>query len=84
MENNIEIKICLGSSCFSRGNKQSVHIIKEYLTKNKLEDAVGFSGAHCFGDCSDGPILKINETIYKNVEPTDIKSILDEFFNLTT
>ena len=78
-----KIKICLGSSCFSRGNKNGVRIIQEYLVKNKLEDSVYFSGAHCFGNCSEGPVLKINDVEYKDVESTDIKAILDEYFHLS-
>lgn len=83
MENNTEIKICLGSSCFSRGNKQSVHIIKDFIAENKLENSVYFSGAHCFGNCSEGPMLKINSKVYKNIEPTDVKAILNEYFKIS-
>ena len=81
MNNSIEIKICLGSSCFSRGNKQSVKLIREYLVEHKMEESVFFSGAHCFGNCAEGPMIKINDVVYRHVEPTDIRGILDEYFN---
>lgn len=81
MDSTTNIKICLGSSCFSRGNKQSVRIIKEYIDEHKMGETVFFSGAHCFGKCADGPMIKINDVLYKKVEPTDVRGILDEFFN---
>ena len=37
-----EMQICLGSSCFSRGNKDVAVFIKEYLKKHHLEDKVVF------------------------------------------
>ena len=60
MSNRIEIVICLGSSCFSRGNKQMLKAIQTYLKENNLCDKVNFHGGHCFGNCADGPSIKVN------------------------
>ena len=43
MTRKIEMQICLGSSCFSRGNKDVVMFIKDYLSINHLEDKVIFA-----------------------------------------
>ncbi len=75
-----EIVICLGSSCFSRGNKQTVQIIKEYLKSNQLEDRVYFHGNHCYGNCENGPILKIDGKEYQNITPDNIYYLLDKLF----
>lgn len=72
-----EITICLGSSCFARGNKKIVTIIQEYIKQNKLEDKVRFKGNHCFGKCNVGPVLKINEIFYEGVEEGSVQQILD-------
>ncbi len=40
MDHKKEIVICLGSSCFARGNKQTVKIIQDYLKNNNLEKDV--------------------------------------------
>jgi len=82
MDGKIEIVICLGSSCFSRGNKESLQIIHQYIKDNKLENKVYFHGGHCFGDCQKGPILKINNKIIEDVKPTEITEILDSVFNI--
>lgn len=75
-----EIVICLGSSCFARGNKQTVKVIAEYLKINKLENEVFFHGNHCFGKCDKGPFVKIDDTIHENVDSENIIETLDKVF----
>jgi NADH:ubiquinone oxidoreductase subunit E len=78
-----EMQICLGSSCFSRGNKDVVQFIRDYLRKNHLDDRVIFRGARCMGQCSNGPNLTINGKIIKGVNLSQIERILiNEFGNL--
>ena len=72
-----EMNICLGSSCFSRGNKDVVMFIKEYLRKHHLEDKVIFKGARCMGNCSNGPNLTINGKIIEGVTLAGAEGILD-------
>jgi NADH:ubiquinone oxidoreductase subunit E len=74
----IEMQICLGSSCFSRGNRDVVAFIREYLRKNHLEDRVVFKGARCMNLCSNGPNLRINEKIIEGVTLQRIESILEK------
>jgi NADH:ubiquinone oxidoreductase subunit E len=80
MAQRIEMQICLGSSCFSRGNKDVVIFIKEYLRKNHLDDRVIFKGARCMGRCSNGPNLLINGITIEGVTISKIESILEKEF----
>jgi NADH:ubiquinone oxidoreductase subunit E len=78
-----EMNICLGSSCFSRGNKEVVQFIREYLRKNHLDDKVVFKGARCLGHCSNGPNLIINGKVIEGVGLSQVEKILeDELGNL--
>jgi NADH:ubiquinone oxidoreductase subunit E len=77
MAQRIEMQICLGSSCFSRGNKDVVMYIRDYLKKNHIEDKVIFKGARCMGQCSNGPNLRINEEIIEGINLSRIESILE-------
>ena len=72
--------ICLGSSCFSRGNKDVVTYIKEYLRINHLEDRVVFKGARCMGHCSNGPNLTINGVHMEGVTLSKIEGIMEREF----
>jgi hypothetical protein len=78
MAQRIEMHICLGSSCFSRGNKDVVNFIREYLRKNHIEDKVIFKGARCMGLCSNGPNLNINGSTIEGVTISKIEGILEK------
>jgi NADH:ubiquinone oxidoreductase subunit E len=78
MAQRIEMQICLGSSCFSRGNKNVVNFIREYLRKNHLDDKVIFKGARCMGLCSNGPNLNINGVTIEEVTISKVEGILEK------
>lgn len=75
-----QINICLGSSCYSRGNNTNLDIIKKYLAENKLQVEIQFSGHLCEGLCSSGPIIKIDNKIYQEVNISGLYKILQEEF----
>ncbi len=80
MDTKKEIVICLGSSCFARGNKATVKQINNYLTENNLMDQVYFHGNHCFGKCDKGPFVKIEDVLHEKVGSDNIVSTLDATF----
>lgn len=82
MSEKVEIVICLGSSCFARGNKKTVQIIDKFIKDHKLEDRVYFHGNHCFGSCESGPNMKINNQFLVNVSSAKIIEILKETFQV--
>lgn len=73
-----EIVICLGSSCFARGNKHLVQLVKTYLAERQLTHKVIFKGKHCFGNCESGPAIEINQRRYNNITSETIIEILDK------
>lgn len=77
-ESRFEIQICMGSSCFSRGNRYLVKIIKEYLAKNHIDDKVVFKGSRCMGLCSEGPNIVINGKIISGITESEAESVLDK------
>lgn len=80
MQNRIVIEICMGSSCFSRGNGKTLQAIQLYLKGNQLESDVVLKGNHCFSDCSKGPIVKIGDKMYEQVNSENIVEILEDNF----
>jgi NADH:ubiquinone oxidoreductase subunit E len=75
-----DIVICLGSSCFARGNKQLVKIISDYLREKNLLNEVRFHGQRCFGQCAAGPSLKLDDKLIENLDEDSIIELLDNFF----
>ena len=78
-----EIVICLGSSCFSRGNRKMVQVIKEFLERKGITTDVTFRGAHCFGLCEYGPVIRIGEKEFRRVELTELEHILESELELS-
>lgn len=74
------INICLGSSCFSRGNNANVDVVKKYLREHDLEAEVTFSGRLCENMCARGPVVVINGKVYEQVSLSKLYKILQEEF----
>ncbi len=72
-----EIKICLGSSCFSRGNKKTLQVVQKYLKDHQLERELILKGNHCFSNCNKGPVLKIGQKVYEGVSEENVLDILE-------
>ena len=78
MINKVQIKICLGSSCFSRGNQELIGIVQKYLKNKQIEDKVSFSGDHCNNQCLEGPNIRIGGKVINKVSTENVESILDD------
>lgn len=81
MSSKISLTICLGSSCFTRGNRFLVHEIQKFISDNNLEKDIDFKGARCFGNCKDGPFCKINDTLYQINNIDDLKQIILSYYS---
>lgn len=73
------ITICMGSSCFSRGNNRNIEVIQDYLTLHHLPPALELTGHLCQGHCQLGPNVTINDKMYHEVDPIVIIGLLNHF-----
>lgn len=71
------IQICMGSSCFSRGNSRNLEIIKDFIQENNIEANVFMKGHLCAKNCKQGPIIEINGITYEQVSESGITKILE-------
>ncbi|HDP75694.1 MAG TPA: (2Fe-2S) ferredoxin domain-containing protein [Bacteroidales bacterium] len=76
MNKRAELIICLGSSCFARGNKATLKAIMKFLDDHDLKEKVNFHGGHCFGNCAEGPNISINGKLFTEVDENGIIGIL--------
>lgn len=83
-EEKMQIVICLGSSCFSRGNRDTLEVIKKYLQTHNVEDKVIFKGQLCSQSCNKGPVVWINGTKYETITHSNILPLLDQLLNMQT
>ncbi len=75
----IEIKVCMGSACFAKGNQENLEFIKQYVEEHNLDAEVTITGALCENKCSDGPRIIVNDKEYMNVTEEKIKEVLDSY-----
>lgn len=75
-----KIQVCLGSSCFSRGNRSNLEAIRMYLGENGLEAEVTLTGCLCQDKCGQGPIIIIDGNAYEDVNLSRLDKILKEEF----
>jgi NADH:ubiquinone oxidoreductase subunit E len=86
-EIEIEIVICMGSSCFSRGNKKIVPIIESFFQSFPEKENVKpkpkliMKGSMCENQCKSGPNVKINGIRYQLQQPEDIIPLLKHIIN---
>jgi len=71
------IVICMGSSCFARGNDINLHKVENYIKEHDLEGNITLKGCLCEGECSLGPNMIINGKTFNQVKPDSIMEILD-------
>lgn len=75
------IKVCMGSSCFARGNAKNLQLIQKFITENNLDAEVELSGLRCCNDCSQGPNISIDEISYTHIDNGTLLDILEKHFH---
>ena len=73
-----EIKVCMGSACFAKGNQENLEFIKEYIETNNLDSEISIIGALCENKCNEGPRIFINDVEYKKVTKEQIETLLSQ------
>lgn len=76
-----EIKICMGSACFARGNDANLEYIEQFVKEHNLDVDVILTGGRCENACPDGPNLMVNDTRYTHVTLEKTKEILEALLN---
>ena len=75
----IDIKVCMGSACFAKGNLENLECIKEYIQENNLDADISIVGTLCENKCSEGPRIIINEKEYTNITKEQIIEVLESY-----
>lgn len=78
MSNLTSIKICMGSSCFSRGNQTNAEIIESFLQKKTLAAKITFVGSRCEERCEKGPVIWIGDTCHEQVDQNLLVDLLSD------
>ncbi|MGD1816898.1 MAG: (2Fe-2S) ferredoxin domain-containing protein [Pleomorphochaeta sp.] len=74
----VVVELCMGSSCFSRGNSRTLELLESFIKENHYQDRICIKGHLCLGRCSSGPIVKINNKDFENINPACVIDIIQE------
>ena len=75
------IQICMGSSCFSRGNGLNAELLQR-LVADEEPLQVEIAGSLCAGHCKDGPIIVVDGVVHTRITPTTLQDILASKFGI--
>lgn len=78
-----QISVCLGTACYVKGATEVLKSLEDELgikygeTTRDLKFSI--AQTRCLGDCSNAPVVMINDKLYGKVQPTEIATILAEY-----
>ncbi|SHI25522.1 NADH-quinone oxidoreductase subunit NuoE [Desulfosporosinus lacus] len=77
------IKVCMGTACYVRGGKKLVDRLENMLGiqvgETSEDRKYSLEVVRCLGACGLAPAMMIDETIYKQVNPDKLNSILAKY-----
>jgi len=71
----IEVVVCLGSSCFARGNSENLELLKNF----ESQDASGLlrlTGSLCQDQCKQSPNLRIGGESHHSIHAAQLGELL--------
>lgn len=74
----LNIVVCMGSSCFARGNQQNLAFIEEYIKEHGIDAEIDLEGTRCENKCALGPNIYVNGVEYNQVDEEKLKEILEK------
>ncbi len=77
-DGSIEIVVCLGSSCFARGNSEILAALQQYVQSKGLKTPVRLAGCLCQDQCKQGPNLKVGSEFHHNITAARLRELLQQ------
>lgn len=77
------IRVCLGTACYVRGGKKIVERLTDLLDvkvgETTKDRRFTVEVARCIGACGLAPAMSIDDTVYKQVNPDKLETILARY-----
>ena len=73
-----EVVVCLGSSCFARGNAHNLSALESYLQNHDISRHVQIRGCLCQDECKQGPNVTICGVHHHDVSTAKPREILQQ------
>jgi NADH:ubiquinone oxidoreductase subunit E len=71
-----KIIICMGSSCFGKGNSSNAEYITRFIEEHNLQNNIEVSGCLCGNACAQGPNIRIKNKLFSGVSEQTLIGII--------
>lgn len=75
------IGTCLGTACYVKGGERLLARVSEILDtpygETSKDGQFTLAPTRCVGDCSNAPVIMVNDTIHQKVTSDDVPKIID-------
>lgn len=78
-EEKIVIKVCMGSSCFARGNASNLEYIENFVKDNNLDAQIDVVGSRCENKCATGPNVIVNGECISSASTINLERVLNKY-----
>ncbi|MFH0753541.1 MAG: NADH-dependent [FeFe] hydrogenase, group A6 [Candidatus Omnitrophota bacterium] len=77
-ENKLEIRVCVGTSCYLRGAQDLLHHLAKYISDKGWQERVLVKATFCFEKCNKGPTVKIGEAVIVHCDFAKATAAIDK------
>ena len=75
----MEVKVCVGSSCYLKGAERIAAACDEKIKANGLENTVSLSGSFCTGRCNrEGVTVMVDGEVFTGLTPEKFDAFFTE------
>jgi NADH-quinone oxidoreductase subunit G len=62
-DQKLEIRVCVGTSCYLRGAQDLLHHLARYIADKGWQEKVLVKATFCFEKCNKGPTVKVGDQV---------------------
>ncbi len=77
------VRCCLGTACYVRGGRKNLEKLRETLRvapgETTRDRRFSLETVRCLGACGLAPVIMVDEDTYRQVKPSQIPAILNEY-----
>lgn len=74
----LNIKVCIGTSCHLNGSYDIVKAVDNKIKENELEDKVNLEGTFCLENCQGSPSVEVNGEVIGKATKEKVCNLIDE------
>lgn len=75
----MDVKVCVGSSCYLKGAERIAAACDEKIKANGLENTVSLSGSFCTGRCNrEGVTVTVDGEVFTGLTPEKFDAFFTE------